>query len=179
VESAAGLLTRGSLPTAFPACAASGVVVGQRLPSQRRDRPGLAPGSLTVLRWRGRAYHRTVKRPTLGLWLPVVLWAGVIFALSSVPDLSSGLGGWDVVLRKLAHVAEFALLGVLLVRATGSAGAAIAIGVLYAASDEIHQHFVTGRHGAPLDVAIDAVGVLVGVWVARRVVARGVARTPA
>jgi VanZ family protein len=31
--------------------------------------------------------------------------------------------------------------------------------VLYAASDELHQTFVSGRHGSPLDVAIDAFGI--------------------
>ena len=96
-------------------------------------------------------------------WLPVILWAALIFALSSVPDLGTGLGGWDLVLRKLAHAAEYAILGALLVRATGRAGLAFGLGALYALSDEIHQNFVPGRHGAPLDVAIDAVGVAVGI----------------
>src|SRR5262249_25993354 len=44
-----GLLTRGSLPRRLPDLAASGFVTGERLPSQRRDRPGFAPGSLTGL----------------------------------------------------------------------------------------------------------------------------------
>jgi VanZ family protein len=99
------------------------------------------------------------------LWLPVVAWAAVIFAFSSVPDLGTGLGGWDLVLRKLAHTAEYALLGALLVRATGRAGLAFAIGVLYATSDEIHQTFVAGRAGSAVDVAIDAIGVACGIAV--------------
>jgi VanZ family protein len=37
------------------------------------------------------------------------------------------------------------------------------IGLLYATSDEVHQHFVSGRHASPVDVAIDAVGVALGV----------------
>ena len=97
------------------------------------------------------------------LWLPVVVWAGVIFALSSVPDLGTGLGGWDVVLRKIAHAAEFAVLGALLLRALGSWRLAFALGVLYAVSDEVHQSFVRGREGSPVDVAIDAVGVACGI----------------
>jgi VanZ family protein len=96
-------------------------------------------------------------------WLPVAAWAAVIFAFSSVPDLGTGLGGWDLVLRKLAHAAEFAVLGALLARATGRSGPALAIGALYAVSDELHQSFVPGRLGSPLDVAIDAVGVAAGV----------------
>ena len=97
------------------------------------------------------------------LWLPVVAWGAVIFAFSSVPDLGTGLGGWDLVLRKIAHAAEFAILGALLFRATGRAGLALVLGVLYAVSDEVHQSFVPGRLGSPVDVAIDAVGVAVGV----------------
>ena len=33
-------------------------------------------------------------------WLPVLVWAGVIFAFSAIPSLNSGLGTWDYVLRK-------------------------------------------------------------------------------
>ena len=96
-------------------------------------------------------------------WLPVVAWAAVIFAFSSVPDLGTGLGDWDLVLRKIAHTGEYAVLGALLARATGHAGVAFGLGLLYAVSDEIHQSFVPGRHGAPLDVAIDALGVAIGI----------------
>jgi VanZ family protein len=93
----------------------------------------------------------------------VVAWAAVIFAFSSVPDLGTGLGGWDLALRKVAHTAEYAILGALLLRATGRVGVALALGIAYAVSDEIHQTFVPGRAGAPLDVVIDAVGVACGI----------------
>jgi VanZ family protein len=99
----------------------------------------------------------------LRLWLPVVAWAGLIFALSSVPDLGTGLGGWDLALRKVAHAGEYAVLGALLVRALRRPGSAVALGVLYAVSDEVHQALVPGRMGSPLDVAIDAAGVVLGV----------------
>jgi VanZ family protein len=108
-------------------------------------------------------------------WLPVLAWAAVIFALSSIPDLGTGLGGWDLVLRKIAHAAEYALLGALLVRATARPGLAFALGVLYAVTDEIHQSFVPGRHAAPLDVAIDAVGVAAGIFLWQSVQARRLA----
>jgi VanZ family protein len=100
-------------------------------------------------------------------WLPVLVWAGVIFAFSSIPSLNSGLGGWDYVLRKGAHMTEYAILSVLLVRATGSYVWAFALTVSYAASDEVHQLFVRGRHGSPIDVAIDAVGALIGLSLLR------------
>jgi VanZ family protein len=104
----------------------------------------------------------------LRLWAPVVLWAAVIFAFSSVPDLNTGLGLWDLVLRKLAHAAEFAVLGALLLRALAAERAALALGIAYAVSDELHQHFVPGRLGSPFDVLIDAVGVAAGVTLWRR-----------
>ena len=107
-------------------------------------------------------------RSPLRLWLPVVLWAALIFALSSVSDLGTGLGTWDLVLRKIAHAGEFAVLGALLVRAVRLELPALALGVAYAVSDELHQHFVPGRRGAPLDVLIDSVGVTLGVLAWRR-----------
>jgi len=104
----------------------------------------------------------------LSLWLPVVLWAAFIFALSSIPSLSSGLGSWDLVLRKAAHATEYAILGALLLRALGRDALAFLAGVAYALSDELHQHFVPGRQAAPLDVAIDAIGVAAGIVLSRR-----------
>ncbi|MDX6512351.1 MAG: hypothetical protein QOE36_1855 [Gaiellaceae bacterium] len=104
----------------------------------------------------------------ISVWLPVLAWAGLIFALSSIPDLGTGLGTWDLVLRKFAHATEFAILGALLLRALGRVGPAVFVAVLYAASDELHQHFVAGRHAAPLDVAIDSAGVLLGIALLER-----------
>src|SRR4051812_46846724 len=101
-------------------------------------------------------------------WVPVVAWAIVIFAFSSVPHLSSGLGTWDYVLRKCAHVTEYAILGALLLRALERPLPAWLLGVLYACTDELHQHFVRGRHAAPLDVAIDSCGLALGVLAWRR-----------
>jgi VanZ family protein len=173
MESAAGLLTRGSPFAAFPALRPVASRDG-RLPSQRRDRPGLAPGSLTVSLVEPEPIIARMRQP-LSRWLPVVLWAAVIFAFSSVPDLGTGLGTWDFVLRKLAHAAEFAILGALLLRALTRPWTSFALGVVYAISDEGHQHFVEGRQGSPRDVLIDAVGVALGVIAWRRL---GPARAP-
>jgi len=102
------------------------------------------------------------------LWAPVVAWAALIFALSSIPHLGTGLGTWDTILRKGAHVTEYAILGLLLVRALGRELPAFLVGVAYAITDELHQHFVGGRHSSPIDVAIDSTGVLIGVLILAR-----------
>ncbi len=85
----------------------------------------------------------------------------LIFALSATPDLSSGIDGWDLVLRKIAHVTIYATLWLTLARAGDWRRplAATVVALLYAASDELHQSFVGGRHGSPADVAIDAFGI--------------------
>jgi VanZ family protein len=100
-------------------------------------------------------------RSVASRWLPPLALMALIFALSAQANLSSGLGSWDLVLRKAAHMTEFGLLWWLLWRATRfrHAAAAAAVTLAYAASDELHQHFVTGRHASPWDWAIDAAGV--------------------
>ena len=107
------------------------------------------------------------------LWAPVVIWAGVIFGLSAIPSLSSGLGTWDEFLRKGAHMTEYAILGALLYRALGRVALSLAIGILYAATDELHQNFVHGRHPSPFDVAFDACGLAIGLAVVVFVQSRG------
>ena len=75
----------------------------------------------TTIRRRGRLV-------VAARWLPVVVWAALIFALSSVPSPRLGLGAWDLGLRKLAHLAEYAVLGALLARALPELAAAVRSG---------------------------------------------------
>jgi VanZ family protein len=104
----------------------------------------------------------------LSLWLPVIVWAAVIFLFSSIPSLGTGLGVWDTILRKGAHMTEYAILGLLLLRAVGREVPAFALGIAYAITDEIHQHFVRGRHASPIDVLIDTAGVAIGIFLVSR-----------
>ena len=96
-------------------------------------------------------------------YAPPVGVMALIFALSATPDLSTGLGLWDLVLRKLAHITIYAVLWLTLARAADWRRplAATVVALLYAIGDEIHQSFVQGRHGTPVDVGIDAVGLVV------------------
>ncbi len=103
----------------------------------------------------------------LKYWLPVIIWAGIIFVLSSIPNLKSGLEQ-DFTLRKIAHVLEYAILTYLLIRAFWLTVKqyqkvlilSILISFIYALSDEFHQLFVFGRKGRIEDVAIDSIGIL-------------------
>ncbi len=103
-------------------------------------------------------------------WLAVIMWAKLIYYLSSIPGLQMGLGFWDFFVRKSAHVFEFAYLTALLYMAWESSArfkrrtlvllAAIPA-FLYAVSDEFHQLHVLNRHGSIGDVAVDTVGIFI------------------
>lgn len=101
------------------------------------------------------------------LWLPVLVWAGIIFALSATPNLRfAQAADLDFVVRKAGHMAVFGVLAVLIWRALESTAVRHAIvwswvlTVAYAATDEFHQAFTAGRHPSPVDVGIDSVGAL-------------------
>jgi VanZ family protein len=113
------------------------------------------------------AHAFRIRRPLVTVWLPIAAWAALIFTLSSIPSLHSGLGTGDLILRKCAHVTEYAILTFLLRRALATPWAAAAA-FLYACSDEFHQSFVVGREGRPRDVAIDTIGIVIGLVAARR-----------
>ena len=99
--------------------------------------------------------------PLLSRYAPPLLLMAVIFALSAQPDLNTGLGTWDTILRKLAHMAEYGLLWLLWWRALGyrSPWPPAAIAIAYAISDELHPTTVEGRVGSPVDVLIDTAGI--------------------
>lgn len=111
---------------------------------------------------------------------PPLALMGLIFFLSAQPDLNSGLGTLDTVLRKLAHMTEFGLLWLLWLRALGFRRPALAatIAIAYAITDELHQRGIGGRVGSPRDVLIDTAGVAIAwaLWARRE---RRVAHRPA
>jgi VanZ family protein len=96
------------------------------------------------------------------LWTPVLIWAGLIFYLSSIPNLSSGLEKfWDTLFRKMAHLFEYGIFFLLLARALKKPLVwSVIFSILYAISDEIHQGFVPGRYPAIADLCFDTAGIL-------------------
>ena len=101
---------------------------------------------------------------------PPLALMGAIFFFSAQPDLGTGLGVWDTILRKAAHMAEYGVLWFLWYRALErpTPWPAAAITLAYAITDEYHQSFVEGRHGTPVDVLIDAAGIAIAIAVHAR-----------
>ena len=106
----------------------------------------------------------------------VAAWCTVIYTASDRPNLRvSDDDVLDLVLRKLAHLFEYALLAVLVARAAKHTTPwAVRTTVLawlatlaWAISDEWHQTFVPGRVGHAQDVLIDMAGATLGLAVAR------------
>lgn len=94
----------------------------------------------------------------------------LIFFLSSRPDLPHHPEPLiDLILKKSAHLVEFAILAFLLAKALGRDRKApvLLIGGLYALSDEAHQSLVPGRNPAWSDVAVDFLGVALGLYLFR------------
>jgi VanZ family protein len=116
----------------------------------------------------------TAKR--LDPWAPPLVLMVVIFLLSAQPDLNSGLGTIDLIGRKIIHASEYGLLTFLWWRAFRTVTAtprqalvlAFVVAVGYSATDEWHQASVNGRHGTPVDVAIDAAGAAIAALLIRR-----------
>jgi VanZ family protein len=97
-------------------------------------------------------------------WVPAVLWAGVIFFMSSLPG-SQIPGRFSTI----GHLGEYAVLGALLVvplrgvRPTVVAAlVAVCLATAYGLTDELHQAFVPGRTPDVLDLATDVVGAVIG-----------------
>ncbi len=97
-------------------------------------------------------------------WTPVVLYMAFIFGLSSITTTPDLAGGRD----KALHALLYAGLAVCLMRAWSwcwrrpltltDVGATIVTAVLYAVTDEVHQHFVPPRQADVMDALADAVG---------------------
>jgi len=113
-------------------------------------------------------------------WALVLGWTGLIWYLSSVPDLRSPFPQ-DFLLRKIAHALEFAVLALLIFWSLGTNKlrtknvvrniVSAALAIIYSGIDEVHQGYVSGRVTSVKDVTIDLLGITAGlgaVWALRR-----------
>jgi VanZ family protein len=105
-------------------------------------------------------------------WIPVIIYAGLIFYISDQPSLGipSEISLFDPKHVTL-HVLEYLPLGLLAARAASKTKGlaryntinfSAALGVFYGLTDEAHQYFVPGRTASLWDVFADTAGVLLG-----------------
>ena len=122
----------------------------------------------------------------------VAVWMGVIFLFSTdtfsgsqtsrfigpilkwfAPDITKdSIASVQLVMRKIAHLFEYAILSMLICRALAkrlakllplrSLGQGVLLSIVYAAFDEWHQSWTEERFGSPIDVGIDSVGAILG-----------------
>jgi VanZ family protein len=129
-----------------------------------------------------------IGKAALFVWLLVFTWAGVIswmstdkFSASTTGNVLRRLGTPEAsvgeinhLVRKSAHLTEYALLGMLLsvalvaswprfYRQRGAVLLTLAC-ALYALGDEAHQAFVPNRTPSPSDVVIDSLGAALGIY---------------
>lgn len=133
----------------------------------------------------------------LRYWLPLLVWLGVIFLDSTdlmsaahtsrfivpflrwlKPDISpETLASIHFIIRKCAHLSEYAILALLLLHASISmTNVKRSTWILYAsvwvacflvaATDEFHQTFVASRDASAMDVIIDGAGAILGLLIA-------------
>jgi VanZ family protein len=129
-------------------------------------------------------------------WLPVLLWMIFIFIGSGdlmsaehtsrflipflrwiAPDMSPAtLAAIQLLVRKCAHLTEYAILAALLYRAFRqdqdrfwrAAALAFLVAAIYATLDEFHQSFISSRTGSPWDVIIDCAGAMIALTICWR-----------
>ena len=110
----------------------------------------------------------TVKNSTqLAIWFPPLLWAAVIFTLSSLETIKvTELFFWDFLIKKSAHIFEYAVLFTLTFRATRRNWfLTYFLCIIYATSDEFHQSFVAGRTASVFDLAFDLSGMNIASYI--------------
>ena len=132
----------------------------------------------------------------LATWLPPIAWTGLVLALSSPSFSADNTGGilrpllaWLLpwlsassievlhwLLRKAAHVTEYAVLAALWFRAFTRSGTvrppaaawlALVVGVVVATVDELRQSALASRGGSAGDVLLDTTGVVLAIVPAR------------
>jgi VanZ family protein len=135
-------------------------------------------------------------RSLVKYWIPVIAWMLLIFVASGdlmsaehtsrflipflrwiAPDMSPAtLAAIQLLVRKCAHLTEYAILAGLLHRAFRqdqdrfwrAAALAFIVAAIYASLDEFHQSFISSRTGSPWDVIIDCAGAMIGLTICWR-----------
>lgn len=106
-------------------------------------------------------------------WFPVILYSGIIFYVSSVPNVKTPLQ--EMQFDKFLHVLVYMPFGCLLARGISNTQGSVPRGILltsvllvsflYGLSDEIHQSFVPGRNAGVIDIIADTIGGMAGGYI--------------
>ncbi len=102
-------------------------------------------------------------------WLPLIVWIVMIFALSSIPGLSSDDVKLPTGFDKLVHFIEYAVFALLYYRGLSYGGVrvrwsivliVIASGIAVAALDEMYQSYIPRRDSSLYDLVMDSAGIV-------------------
>ena len=113
-------------------------------------------------------------RKVLVNWVPVVVWASLIFTMSSLPTgTASQVVLTDYLIKKTAHMFEYGIFALLVYRAIGGDDfeidrrgfLAVIAAMFYGTSDEYHQSFIPGRTARPYDVLFDTIGAATAILI--------------
>ena len=112
-----------------------------------------------------RMANRSISQLLIGFWLPAVLCAALVLFVGSRPNLKPPLSFANS--DKLAHIAEYMVLGLMLTRAVRASGpallpsalVAVSLGILVGTTDELTQAHVPGRSCSGFDLLADAIGL--------------------
>ncbi|MHC1770946.1 MAG: VanZ family protein [Flexilinea sp.] len=131
---------------------------------------------ILVLIWMGFIFYQSSQQSSdsLGKSGRIIQWAAekIYEPYYSMDELGKieFVQDFQNPVRKAAHFCEYTILGILvsfaigILPGRGRTGFALIIFLclIYAASDEIHQLFVSGRTGSILDWLIDSAGSFIG-----------------
>lgn len=132
-----------------------------------------------------RVFAETIQGRWIWYWLPVVVYASLIFYLSSLPHPEENLPKilFEKLGDKLLHLIEYAVLALLCYRAFQRAAGphvaqqAVLLAILaasfYGMTDEVHQAFVPFRESSWLDWVADTAGAVIGAVGSSRMMERG------
>ncbi|MEA5026338.1 hypothetical protein SDC9_101037 [bioreactor metagenome] len=126
---------------------------------------------LTVIVWMLIIFYLSSQPAVKSDGLSIGLISRLFYIVGIDASELSSLDLWNLIIRKGAHFSAYLVLGLLMLNALRltlgfsfhSVIIAIAVCTIYAASDEVHQYFVTGRSCQLTDVLIDCSGAIIGI----------------
>lgn len=95
---------------------------------------------------------------------------GLVSMLAKLINYTGDINTLRFIVRKCAHIGEYFILGILVYNmfkyhdVKNIVIISILICIIYACTDEIHQLFISDRTGKLIDVFIDSLGSILGIY---------------